>query len=289
MSFSFCLSKGQVLLLAGFGLLYQTLGLTQNGKPIEDSQRLLCSVIYMLEHMSAPGALEFKKIACAMITIDQFSKGGHANIGNGSRRKSTGKVAAFKNMGKSSRKFSEMTGGPKAQKETFDGRPLGPPSGWLPNTFANGRSNSSQSLSSGLSDPSSKCTLSDRSTSATSTSRLQSLDPPNLDYFDFSNGTGADSDSKHTNTDPTPAKSEFPESTESGPSVSAPSFVEGVFPSPDVFSSQFSTTSPVNIDWTSDLWTMPADMCNQPSNSQSIPSLSEEEAVESEELCASVF
>ncbi len=43
MSFSICLNKDNVLLLAGFGLLYQTLGLDRKGKLIQDSQRLLCT------------------------------------------------------------------------------------------------------------------------------------------------------------------------------------------------------------------------------------------------------
>ena len=78
MSFSFCLNKNELLLLAGFGLLFQGLNLDRKGKLIQDSHRLLCSVTEILERNNAPGAADFKKIACAMISVDRFSKDAQA-------------------------------------------------------------------------------------------------------------------------------------------------------------------------------------------------------------------
>jgi len=74
MSFSFCLNRNEVLILSGFGLLFQGLELNRQGKLIKDNQRLVCSVIELLERASAPGAAEFKKVACSMLSIDGVAK-----------------------------------------------------------------------------------------------------------------------------------------------------------------------------------------------------------------------
>ena len=60
LSFSFCLNRNEVLVQAGFGLLFQTLGLARDGKLIKDSNRLVCSVMDMLERGSAAGSMEFR-------------------------------------------------------------------------------------------------------------------------------------------------------------------------------------------------------------------------------------
>ena len=56
LSFSFCLNRNEVLIQAGFGLLFQTMTLDHEGKLIKDCKRLVCSVIEMLERGSAAGA-----------------------------------------------------------------------------------------------------------------------------------------------------------------------------------------------------------------------------------------
>lgn len=74
MSFSFCLNRNEVLILSGFGLLFQGLDLNRHGKLIKDNHRLVCSVIELLERASAPGAAEFKKVACSMLSIEGVAK-----------------------------------------------------------------------------------------------------------------------------------------------------------------------------------------------------------------------
>lgn len=69
LSFSLCLNKNELITLSGFGLLFQGLDLDQDGKLIKDSQRLVCSVIEMLERSSAPGAQEFRRIGCSLISV----------------------------------------------------------------------------------------------------------------------------------------------------------------------------------------------------------------------------
>ncbi|MCJ1391399.1 hypothetical protein MMC18_004263 [Xylographa bjoerkii] len=73
MNFSFCLNKNELLLLAGFGLLFQNLDLNQEGMLIRDNQRLVCSVIQILERDLAPSAAPFKKVACSIITVGRFA------------------------------------------------------------------------------------------------------------------------------------------------------------------------------------------------------------------------
>ena len=68
LSFAFCLNKNELLVQAGFGLLFQTLDLDQEGKLIKDCQRLVCSVIEMLERSGATCASEFRRVGCSMIS-----------------------------------------------------------------------------------------------------------------------------------------------------------------------------------------------------------------------------
>ena len=76
MNFSFCLNKDELLLLAGFGLLFQNLDLNQEGVLIRDNQRLVCSAIQILEHDLAPSAIPFKKVACSIIAVGHFATSG---------------------------------------------------------------------------------------------------------------------------------------------------------------------------------------------------------------------
>ena len=74
LSFAFCLNKNELLVQAGFGLLFQTLDLDQEGKLIKDCQRLVCSVIEMLERGGATGASEFRRVGCSVISISRADK-----------------------------------------------------------------------------------------------------------------------------------------------------------------------------------------------------------------------
>lgn len=69
LSFSFCLNRNEVLVQAGFGLLFQTLNLDRDGKLIKDCNRLSCTVMDMLDNGTASGASEFRRVGCSMIAI----------------------------------------------------------------------------------------------------------------------------------------------------------------------------------------------------------------------------
>ncbi|KAH6683036.1 fungal-specific transcription factor domain-containing protein [Halenospora varia] len=70
MSFSFCLNKNEMLTLCALSLLYQGLGLKQEGKLMQDGQRMVAVVIGYLEKANAPGASDFKRLAASMIKVD---------------------------------------------------------------------------------------------------------------------------------------------------------------------------------------------------------------------------
>ena len=130
MSFSFCLNKNEVLLLSGFGLLFQGLDLKQDGKLIRENQRLVCSVIQNLERNMAPAALPFKKLACSIIAIERFAKTAplcklddSSKVDPTSRRSSGGSMSAPQVTAKSTKKQLQSIaslfsfGGSKASRE----------------------------------------------------------------------------------------------------------------------------------------------------------------------------
>ena len=63
MSFSFCLNKDEVLVLSGFGLLFQGLNLDSSSKILKDNNKMVSAVAEILEKSSAPCAPEFRKVA----------------------------------------------------------------------------------------------------------------------------------------------------------------------------------------------------------------------------------
>lgn len=72
LSLSFCLNRNEILIQAGFGLLFQTLGLDRDGKLIKDCSRLTCVVMDMLDAGSAAGASEYRRIGCSMIAVPRM-------------------------------------------------------------------------------------------------------------------------------------------------------------------------------------------------------------------------
>lgn len=67
LSFSFCLNKDEVLVLSGFGLLFQTLTLDPSSKILRESQKTVTAVVETLTKSGAPCASEFKKVASSFL------------------------------------------------------------------------------------------------------------------------------------------------------------------------------------------------------------------------------
>ena len=282
MSFSFCVNKNELLLLAGFGLLFQGLNLDRRGKLIQDSQRLLCSVIEILERNAAMGAAEFKKVACAMISIERFPKGARGSDDTAARRKSEGNMAAPKESSRSARKVQAIasrfsTGNaPVVKREASSGRRFTAPN--LPTGQFSGfdRSTSQKSVSSVASDPMPQHGYSRRNTNSNSPRQNSSSKPPNLDYLSFN-----DSIPSPNNMSP---GSSWQYRTPDMASQQLQPPLDSLFPSEDVFSSYVSPPPSADFGWCSDIWAMPTNVGNQPDTSQGRVSFSEDDLTSGEEL-----
>ena len=277
MSFSFCLNKNHILILAGFGLLFQTFDLDRKGKLVQDSQRLLCSVMSILERNGAPGAADFKKVACSMISIDRIPKSARSADADASIMQNLDStMPAPKTTSKSPRKIqSSMSWGPSlgsapANKDVH-GRRFTAPTISIP---VDARNKSKSSIRSTASEP----LLLDGWKKPGSISSSDALsEMPNLDYLDFGNDATPTSATNNHNADIKAATN--------GSSVKRQSSheLDTLFPSPDVFS-YISESSSNAIDWCSDLWSIPTDLNNQPQPTRSTLSFSEEELTSGEEL-----
>jgi hypothetical protein len=66
LSFSFCLNKAELLVLSGFGLLFQGLDLDRNGALMKDIQRLLRTLIEILDRSLPIASIEFRRITSSL-------------------------------------------------------------------------------------------------------------------------------------------------------------------------------------------------------------------------------
>ena len=288
MSFSFCLNKNELLLLSGFGLLFQGLDLDRKGKLIQDSQRLMCSVIEILERNKAPGAAEFKRLACAMISVEGGPQSTQGPGKTTARRKSDGIMAAPKVSLKGAKRHiqavaSRISGAAPRQMKQEDN----PSRGATAHTRSTSelaiysRSDSQNSVSSAISEPSPQYSHPGALSINRSPRQVVVYETPNLDYLSFNN-------------DQTPSTN-FPSSISGIPfkDVDAafgltqqprPPY-DSLFPSPDVLAAYISPSpSSATYDWVSELWTLPSDIGTQPTSARSVLSFSEEELTSGEEL-----
>jgi hypothetical protein len=291
MSFSFCLNKTEFLLLAGFGLLFQGLNLDRKGKLIKDSQRLLCSVIQILEQNGAPGAADFKRVACAMMSVDRMSGNARArDEPTVLRRGSYDNMPAPRTASKSARKFQAIasrfssSNAPVIDREGSNGRRSTAPT--LPMAdiplYARSSSSSHTSVWSSVSDPlTAQC--SKRTSTSQSPGQIEPSKPPNLDYLSFNNDLTPSPQQQVSPDTGKTIKQDEHNGIRSGSlkEESQPSLV-GLLASADIFSSNLSPPPSANVDWYSDAWNLTSDLSDQPA--QSRVSFSEEEFTSGEEL-----
>ena len=282
MSFSFCLNENELLLLAGFGLLFQGLSLDRRGRLIQDSQRLMRSVVEILERNAATGAAEFKRVACEMISVERIQKGARDSDDTAGRRKSEGSMCTPKESTKSARKLQNIasrfsTGNaPVVKRESSSGRrftapdlPKGQPSCY-------DMSNSQNNVSSVVSDSLPQYEYSRRTTNSESARQNLFIKPLNLDYLSFNDPTLSPNDmspgSSHQYTTPDLAT----------PQMQPP--LDSLFPSDDVFSSYVSPPPSTDVGWYSDTWALHSGAGSQADASQDRVSFSEEDITSGEEL-----
>ena len=292
MSFSFCLNKNEVLLLAGFGLLYQGLELDHKGKLIQDSQRLLCSVMEILYRSEAPGASEFKKVACAMISVDRFSKSaGAAEERLSPRRMSDGSMPAPRTTLRSPRKhlqafasrFASTTVPLPLKRETTFSRRYTVPDVANRSAAWYARSDSQNSISSVVSEPTHQNSHHKVITSKTSYNTI-TFKSPNLDYLPLSSDQDPSTSHDFVTAHSPLQIADSDHLTGFNPTQQVEVAVNGFFPSPDVLSAYIPPCSSLTThDWVSDIWAMPP-ASNGPASAHSALSVSEEDPTSGEEF-----
>ena len=286
MSFSVCLNKNEVLLLAGFGLLFQGLDLDRKSKLVQDSQRLLCSVIEILERREASGAAEFKRVVCAMISIERFSMSARTTDDSDSQGQTDGSMTAPANISKPGRKLQAIASRfstssvPVMKHESDNGRRSTAPTVLTREIPYYPRSNSQNSVSSAMSDPLAAQYSKRMSISNSPHHNNDSLKPPNLDYLSFTNDPVPGSDHTAPNSNST-AKYHDQNGYLNGGLEGQPS-LDNLCASADIFSSYVTPSPSANVDWCSDIWNMTPDMNHH--HAQSRVSFSEEELTSGEEL-----
>ncbi|KAL8858248.1 MAG: hypothetical protein Q9178_005260 [Gyalolechia marmorata] len=294
MSFSFCLNKNELLLLSGFGLLFQSLDLNRDGKLMQDSQRLVCSVIAILERNAALGWAVFKGVACAMMSVDRCPKSVLAVKNNFNlRRKSDSNMRAPQTKRKPGRKqqlqattYRFPPGNTTSVKKEASGERRATAPAGSTNYPPLNRTSSQASGSSAISDPVRPRRYEQGATESGSVAN-SAPSVPNLDYLSFSNDS--DPRPKYSIAGTTHSSREFiaDEFAELLNSSALQEPAEGVFPPTDLLGPHMSPAlSTANFDWGTDIWTMPADMNSQVA-SQSVQSLTEEDVTSSEDLSIS--
>lgn len=98
LSFSFCVNKNELLISSGFGLLFQCLDLNTDGKLIKDNQRMLVSVVKLVEREKALSSQDLRKIASVVLAPDLSQRQLPRTLSpNSSELTSTATSEAFKN------------------------------------------------------------------------------------------------------------------------------------------------------------------------------------------------
>ncbi|KAL9610977.1 MAG: hypothetical protein Q9167_004354 [Letrouitia subvulpina] len=286
MHFAFCINKNDLLLLCGFGLLFQCLDLDSMGKLMQDSQRLIRSVITLLKGNQAIGAADFNKLACALTNLDFTQTEGFRE--NNSRSISEGVVQA------NSKCNRKQTDAPAA--------PLSPCDGYNIKKERNSEHRATKLTTDAINPPytlnkGQNCSspmAADGTDSFACGNNESILKPPdsmvltdtlNLDFLSFGNDAG-------------PIR-EYPNAgtvncMKEGDGEAIPSFVSGdqlqapfdhLFPPSEIIDSYInSPPSSSNYEWGPEPWIMSAEMTGKAGPAGSVESFSEGETTSGEEF-----
>lgn len=296
MSFSFCLNKDELLLLSGFGLLFQGLDLNRKGKLMQDRQRLVCSVIAVLERNAALGSAAFKSVACAMISVDRCPPSIQAvkvKSTLSARRQSDSNMRAPQSKSKASRKPQPQamtsrfsTGDINTVKRAGSGERRATVPAMSTDSSQVGRSKSQNRGSSAIFGPIPPQAY-EASGENDAASGCNGFHVPNLDYLSFGNDN--DPIPTYPNVSSTNSSKEFLTDEFAGllnsPVLQEP--FDSLFSSSDLLGPYMTPPpSTANFEWGADGWRMPADL-NIPMAGQSVGSLTEEEVTSGEGLSVS--
>ena len=290
MHFTFCLNQSELLLLCGFGLLFQGLVLDRKGKLMHESQRLICSVTSMLERNEALGTADFKRVAFATTSIDHPPS---QSIKEGPSRKKSDSVSATpQSMKISSKMQSQAQGsslcpysGESIKEEWIDGHQVTAPTLGPGNTDCTCiNMPSSVSLGSpGLLADYGCDRGNEYSKASSSTSPPDTL---NLDFLSFGDDQVPVSNYRRGETVNMTKQANVGQlSGFVGSGNQLQRSLEGLFPPSEMLHSYINSPLPnPGFDWTADAWITPADMHARTRPACSVQSFSEEEVTSGEEL-----
>jgi hypothetical protein len=74
MTFAMCMNKGDVLTICGMIHLYHRLELKPESKLMRENERLINVITKLLSKAGASGFAEFKRAACALVTLEEISE-----------------------------------------------------------------------------------------------------------------------------------------------------------------------------------------------------------------------
>lgn len=288
MSFSFCLNMNELLLVAGFGLLFQGLDLNRKGKWIQDSQRLVSYAINVIGRNGGSGTAEFKQLAYSMINVNRETKAAQSpKIGSKTRRKSDSGIPTPKTGAKSARKqlqeiasrFSNPSRTMKQENLKSPREPKPPASDSLasnPHFFD--RNESQNSVSSVVSDPTAEQGYLD-AVSSISSCQAPSNAPPGYDFLVSHDLVPYFS---------LPSMASEPPTKESDYGLVATQQTNGP-PCENIFNSSpvlnnYISVSQAAFDWPVEVWELPSDLQANAPSARSVLSLSEEEVTSGEAL-----
>lgn len=291
MSFSFCLNKNELLISCGFGLLFQAIDLNHKGRLIQDSRRLLGSVLKILERNASPCAGHFKKAACAMITVEQSPKTPETTVETVLPKKSDRCMAAPPTLLKSTRKQLQaiacrFSSGPGSGATGNDkANHLVPHSGpTITNHGLYAHRNGPNTVASAISDVTMQRRYSEAINYVGSPCHLGSSNALTLDYPSFNNNSYSTSHLSRGLPDKHLIKHD-PERFNGYGRAQQPQFAYDSHIAPETFSA-YITPSPSSgpHDYLPDIWKLYSDSNNNPGPAQSVVSFSEDEGASGEEL-----
>lgn len=285
MSFSFCLNMNELLLVAGFGLLFQGLDLNRKGKWIQDSQRLVIYAIDVIDRNGGLGIEEFRELASSMINGNRDSKA--VQSPKSDCRKSDSGIINSKADSKSARKQLQAIASRFSNpNRTMKQEKLKSPRQAKPSTSESldsnpqffDRNESQNSVPSVVSDP----TVEQEYLNAVSniaSCQIPLNGPPNYDFLVSQDLVPYFSVPSITSEHLTKVSDYGLITTQQANGQPC----ENIFNSSPVLNSYMSVAQSA-YDWPPEVWGLPSDLQGNPRSTHSALSLSEEEVTSGEEL-----
>jgi len=276
MNYTFPVNKQDILLNAGFSILWQCMDLDDDSKIVKDNQKSLMTLSSKISKENTSASSEFHKVASSFVsvansrplqpkTVDVDTPAvrrlSSMPVPQGHKQKGTKKqlqaIAA---------RFSSFSAKEKPEEQQHKRRGCPPQSGAHPAVLANLRTNSSLSLISTQSAPVlQSSTPSPRLATATRPIGPAASSVVNLDFFPLDTNTHSHTTSHNSSTTMLPPRKPATVSSDTTSNTNSNSW-EHLMPDPDLLIGDLygSTVEPLELnkcisnpetlDWTGDMW-----------------------------------